>query len=364
MLNAFKPASTRIERNLWTKRSMCRASPGTSAIPSLELSYHRIKAATTWFDWHNDALARINEIRCSEASDPRRVKIAILDSGIELSQDTKELYDPEHTIRYKSWVDESTEWKDEVGHGTHLAVLLRKIAPNAIVHVARVFRKKPTKSSVTNIAKVNLKKRFTVFTAYSDQALEHAVNEWKVDIIVLSLGFGEKHKELSDAIVHAASKRVLIFAAASNDGKNRSDGIAWPAANHNVICVHSADGLGTRSSFTPSPRDSKRIMVLGECVKSAWPPHLNSAGDHKLMSGTSCAAPIAAGIAALVLDYARGFLSEQEWEDFRETTSMLRMFEKIRDEHSTDGYWWIKHWQWFDWNKDEGYIKGEIRSCI
>ena len=190
------------------------------------------------------------------------------------------------------------------------------------------------------------------------------MDDWKVDIIVMSFGFGEEYEQLDSAIQHAAYKKVLMFAAASNDGKNRPDGVAWPAKDNNVICVHSGDGHGSHSTFTPSPRDSMRIMVLGECIKSACPPHLKCDADHKLMSGTSCAAPIAAGIAALILDYARGFLDDQEWDKLRRTTSMLRMFERMKDEHSTDGYWWIKHWQWFDSNKSVGWIQGEIRGVL
>ena len=116
----------------------------------------RIKAAATWFEWHNDALSRIAQLRYSRASDARQVKIAILDSGIELSQDAEDMYDCEPRIRYKSFLDQDTKWKDEVGHGTHLAILLRKIAPNAVVHVGRVFKKEPTEGSANNIAEVKI----------------------------------------------------------------------------------------------------------------------------------------------------------------------------------------------------------------
>lgn len=83
------------------------------------------------------------------------MKIAILDSGIELSQDHMDMYDTERQMKYRSWVDSDTEWRDDVGHGTHLAILLRKIAPNAVVHVARVFKKKPDiQKSAQTIAEV------------------------------------------------------------------------------------------------------------------------------------------------------------------------------------------------------------------
>ncbi|KAF1941676.1 subtilisin-like protein [Clathrospora elynae] len=301
-------------------------------LPARQAKISRVKAALRWFEWHNDALARITGLRNSKISDTQRVKIAILDSGIELSQDNKDLYDTEPKIAYRSWVDQDTEWKDDAGHGRHLAVLLRKLAPNAAIHVVRVFKKKPTKNSASNIAK----------------AIRYVVDEGKVDMIVMSFGFGEEHEQLDNAIKHAAAKRVLMFAAASNDGKIRPDRVAWPAQDNNVIY----------------PQDSMRIMVLGECVNSAWSSQLKSDNDHNPMSGTFCATPIAAGIAALILDYARGFLTHEEWERLRRVSSMRRIFERMKDSRSRSEYWWIKYWAWFDPNRDEGWIQGEIRGAL
>ncbi|KAF2689750.1 hypothetical protein K458DRAFT_413999 [Lentithecium fluviatile CBS 122367] len=307
----------------------------------------KMNAATAWFKWHTDACVRIAKLRNPTICNAQRVKVAILDSGIQLSQMNKDIYNFEPSIQYRSWVGQDTEWRDSVGHGTHLATLIRKIAPDAIVHVGRVFEKRPSKNSIDSIA----------------QAIRYAVDEWQVDIIVMSFGFGEEHEQLYKAIQYAASKDVLMFAAASNDGKNRPGGIAWPASDPNVICVHSGDGDGTASTFTPDPQDSRRIMVLGECVKSAWTERLPPAGGHKLMSGTSCAAPIAAGVAALVLDYSRGFLSPAEWNRLRRIGSMRRVFESMTDRPG-GGYWWIKHWKWFDSKSSEGWIEGEIRRII
>lgn len=185
---------------------------------------------------------------------------------------------------------------------------------------------------------------------------------WKIDIVVMSFGFAKSDETLYQAIQHAAREGVLIFAAASNAGKNLPEGIAWPAREENVICVHSADGFGNRSAFTPSPKDNMRIMVLGEYIKSPWPEKLKSPENLKHMSGTSCAAPIAAGIAAVILDYARDFLNDDEWKSLRRVRSMRRMFEELRDTDNTEGYWWIKHWTLFTKDKEPVWIQEEIRS--
>ncbi|RSL89802.1 hypothetical protein CDV31_015804 [Fusarium ambrosium] len=284
----------------------------------------KVSSATKWLQWHNNALARIQADRlAASVPTPKRVKIAILDSGIDLSDDHRLLYNTDSQIIYRNWIDESQEWKDDVGHGTHLAILLRKIAPEAVIHVARVFKKKPSISrSADKIAK----------------AVMHAVDEWEADMIVMSFGFGVRHEVLENAIKHATAKDVLIFAAASNDGKNRPDEAAWPASRMDVFCVHSADGLGNPSTFTPSPQDNMRVMVLGESVLSAWPSKFKVQGDQKHMSGTSCAAPIAAGIAAVVLDYARGFLSEDEWRQFRSVTGGLNTGPCLTRDNKMLGY--------------------------
>jgi len=121
----------------------------------IKFNMNRAKLARKWFACHEDALARISQIRISEKSNARRVKIAILDSGIDLSQHQMEMYnDAQPQMVYRSWIDGDPIWKDEVGHGTHLAVLLRKMAPEAIIHVGRVYIKKPTWDSASTVAQV------------------------------------------------------------------------------------------------------------------------------------------------------------------------------------------------------------------
>ncbi|KAI3527046.1 pfs domain-containing protein, partial [Colletotrichum filicis] len=191
--------------------------------------------------------------------------------------------------------------------------------------------------------------------------LWHAVDTWKVNIIVISFGFTKSIAEIHQEIQRAAQHGVLVFAAASNGGNN--EGIAWPAREDNVICVHSADGHGNRSPFTPIAEGNSRLMTLGECVSSSWPPKLNSSQPgRQVMSGTSCAAPIAAAIAAIVLDYARDFLSDTEWAGLCRASAMRRMLEGIsQNKVHHGGYCWIRHWKLFDLSRTAEGIKDEIR---
>lgn len=194
------------------------------------------------------------------------------------------------------------------------------------------------------------------------QAIQYATDTWKVDIIVMSFGFEEEQQSIRDAIEHAAREGVLIFAAASNDGHNNAYGAAWPARAKEVICVHSGTVYGRPSEYTPGPRDGQRIMVLGEYVKSAWPEQIpDTSGGYKYMSGTSCAAPIAAGIAATVLYYSRSFLEPADWKKVHRTDCMRRIFERMKD--NSENYWWILPWKLFS-EDEELWIRTEIKRAL
>jgi hypothetical protein len=188
-------------------------------------------------------------------------------------------------------------------------------------------------------------------------------------MIVMSFGFEkEQDSEIEEhsilkAIRHAHNNGITIFAAASNDGNNRPDHVCWPARALEVICVHSGTGTGQSSWFTPGSHDNQRIMVLGECIKSAWPPRLQSEKNVKFMSGTSCAAPIAAGIAAIVLDYARQVLPEEEWKRLRRVDCMQRMLERMKDDRVRN-YWWIRPWDFFSKENTSEWIRDEMKKAI
>ena len=120
----------------------------------------------------------------------------------------------------------------------------------------------------------------------------------------MSFGYRSIVPMVDDVINDYASK-VLMFAAASNCGGNAS--ISWPARHDNVISIFATDAEGNFYSKNPTPRDdSSNFAVLGSSIQGHWPSHLVDGPDslqHK--SGTSCAAPIAAGIAGVIIDLMR-----------------------------------------------------------
>ena len=224
----------------------------------------------------------------------RRVKIAILDSGVVQSGTKAPALTRSPRVKAGKQLDKSLPWNEDVdGHGTHAVGLIRKICPYADVYVYRVLE------SHASLSKKPLSKKLVA------EALADAVIK-KVDIVSISLGWKEDNdRELQEAIEHAKKHSVLLFAAGSNDGVR--GGMAYPARADEAIAIDAADGYGSPSIFNSHRGTDKiRFTVLGEAVKSAYPKDLGSdEPGWRRMSGTSCATPIAAGIAGLILEFAR-----------------------------------------------------------
>ncbi len=87
-----------------------------------------------------------------------RVKIAILDTGIDLRHDAfKDQYPNGRVKKVEDFVRIGGTGADVHGHGTHCAALLRKVAPEADIYIARVAVGRGNKSELrpVNVVKVS-----------------------------------------------------------------------------------------------------------------------------------------------------------------------------------------------------------------
>ncbi|KAH8742705.1 putative subtilisin [Diaporthe sp. PMI_573] len=280
-------------------------------------SHAEIKGYLTWKAKYKDVYKQFIDPYL-ESLPTSAVKIAVLDSGVDDTHTSLET----GQIQTK-WNWTSTKFKrsapDRDGHGTFCASLIIDYAPDAELYIAKIAKEEPSPPAVVA------------------EAIRKAVDDWKVDIISMSFGYPtnqvEGYKELENAILYAHSKNVLMFTAASNSGANLDR--AYPARDQHVICIHSTTAEGDRSKFSPTALSHDiNLATIGEAVQSAWPVSLCDPKTNpdcvQSKSGTSYAAPIAVGIAAFLLQYARLHLADQA-DLLKRKSKMQEVFLKIAE---------------------------------
>ncbi|KIW11595.1 hypothetical protein PV08_10896 [Exophiala spinifera] len=231
--------------------------------------------------------------------DVPRVKVAVLDTGY----DPASIFfsEPERKIRIQRWKDfarrlpnqTKSAREDNDGHGTHVLSLVMTIAAAADVYVARVTQGRTARDlheACDSIAK----------------AIEHAAVKWDVDIVIMSFGYSETQPPIETAILRALLHkhgRILFFAGAANEGGNSLE--MFPARDDHVIAVRGTNEKGYPQEFNPPPSFSGPdcFMTLGKDVPGA--ALRRDGGGTVLRSGTSTSTPVAAGVAAMVLGYAK-----------------------------------------------------------
>lgn len=204
--------------------------------------------------------------------------------------------------------------EDWLGHGTHVAGLigargqpggLRGMAPGVTLRAYRVFGKEA--GSATNYAVLK-----AMLRAAADGC----------DIVTLSLAGREADAIVQEAIAEARDRGMLVVIPAGN-GRRKS--VAYPAAFDGAVAVSA---LGLRGAFPegslpeseidPAAPDGGGAFVaassnVGTRVSLAAPGvgvlSTLPGGRYGPMSGTSMAAPVAAGAAACLLSRAPDVLA-------------------------------------------------------
>jgi subtilisin family serine protease len=129
------------------------------------------------------------------------------------------------------------------------------------------------------------------------RAIRRAVDE-KADVINLSLnGPADNVSELRAAIAYAEQKNVVVVCAANNDNARPDATTPYPAGYPTVLAVASTNQQDRHSQFSHSG-SFVDIAAPGEKVEVVTP--INGDKRFHIVDGTSYAAPIVAGVAALV----------------------------------------------------------------
>jgi thermitase len=231
----------------------------------------------------------INAEAAWDVSKGTGIKVAILDTGIDLSHPDI----ASKVVGQKIFVTSSID--DRFGHGTHVAGILAANTNNG-----------------QGVAGVCPDCQLLIGKAMDDNGLgdtsviSQAIT-WAADsgakVINLSEGGDVLTQTQQDAVNYALSKGAVVVAAAGNNGSNQK---FYPAAMSQVVSVGAVDNNDQLTSFS-NFGTWVSVAAPGQDIYSTLPTKnyaMQNIETLKLnydyLSGTSMAAPIVSGIAALV----------------------------------------------------------------
>lgn len=217
---------------------------------------------------------------------PTGVRVAVIDSGVNVKHPwlknnivaigdlTGAIEDPWGSAAAED-PDKNEMWFDGIGHGTHVAGIIRQNYPSVQIVVAKALNN----SGLAN-------------DPWIARAITWAV-DMDVDVINLSLGGISNSRVMREAVDLAVSRGIIVVAAAGNSGHDGSPTF-YPAAWPGVVAVAAVDETGEATYFS-NRGDYIDIAAEGSQIVSA-----SRAGGLVKLSGTSMAAPKVAAVLAKI----------------------------------------------------------------
>jgi flagellar hook assembly protein FlgD len=206
-----------------------------------------------------------------------KITVAVVDSGVQI--DHPELAG-KIVSPYNAVTGKTDFTPDE--HGTHVAgIIAASINKKGIAGIAPNVKIMPV-----NVFSGSIASAYDVASGIY-YAVDHEAN-----IINLSLGSFYYSNLLDDAVQYAASKGVIIIAAAGNSNTYQE---TYPAALDSVLGISATDDKDVITYFS-NYGDYIDFAAPGQTIYSTVP---NS--SYESLDGTSMAAPVVSGVAALIL---------------------------------------------------------------
>jgi serine protease AprX len=261
--------------------------------------------------------------------DGEGVTVAVIDSGIAKVADFNVKVkggSPSRILRQMSFSPDSTTVNDVYGHGTHVAGIIGgngKISRGDIIGVAPKVNLVSLKISdeqgmayesdtvaamqwvlenkeTFNIRVVNLSVNSTMEQSYHTSPMNAAAEIlWFNSIVVVaSAGNNEVGSGLDSINTAPANDPFIITVGASDEGQT-------PDKGDDIVAVYSAhgtttDGYGKPDIIAPG-QDIISLLSLNSTWSYEHPLRVLGNGDYFRLSGTSMAAPMVTGAAALLL---------------------------------------------------------------
>ena len=230
------------------------------------------------------APAVVNAAEAWDTAGDRDVTIAVVDQGIAL--DHPDLRTAIAADAGRDFVDDDDDPSPDSltteGHGTHVAGIAAAETDND-TGIAGI-------SDARLLSVRALSEEQWGYTADIADGIQWAADNG-ADVINFSLGGGGYSETMHAAVEYATQKGALLVAAAGNNGGSPK----YPAAYDECIAVSALDPDGSLASYS-STGSAIELCAPGTNVLSTRPNDGYGRG-----SGTSMAAPVVSGVAALVL---------------------------------------------------------------
>jgi len=271
---------------------------------------------------HEDALSILNPIQ--------EVIVAVCDSGVNYNHPTlresiwtnnEEVMDGidndgngyiDDLYGYDFYYNDSMPMDDD-GHGTHVAGLISGYEMGVANGIAKIMPLKAGTSKGYDVGSII-------------ECISYATQK-EADIINLSLG-GNGANRIIELVIEKANEKGILIVAAAGNGDARGQGVnnditpVFPASyqSTNIFAVASVEENGSLTSYSNFGENSVDIAAPGgyetndtpteRQLLSAYIP--NPEGVYlQPLSGTSMAAPVVAGAAAMMLSEFPETLPEQ-----------------------------------------------------
>ena len=286
------------EENLERTRQALEADPNVAAV---DYNYvGRLQAVTNdplvGQQW---GLSRVKAPRAWGTATGVDTVIAVLDSGAQMNHpDLNGAYLDQWDYFHNDAVAE-----DDMGHGTHVSGVAAAFTNNG-----RGIAGTAPDAFLFNY-KVCTKQQGCPLSAQIPAITDAA--DMGADVINMSLaGYGRSDAQ-ARAVNYAWNSGTVVVAAAGNDATNQP---AYPAAYTNAIAVSGTDYQNGDSDFSnygtwvdvaaPAGELQGTLSAARYQILSTYPTYFNSSG-YVSLSGTSFAAPMVSGVAALLASQNR-----------------------------------------------------------
>jgi subtilisin len=209
------------------------------------------------------------------------ISVAIIDTGIDINH--KDL----NVAGGISFVDYTTNYNDDNGHGTHIAGIIGAldnkigivgVAPNVDLYSVKVLDNNGN-GKYSNVIK----------------GIDWAIKN-NIKIISMSIGGTEESKAFEKAAKIAYRQGILLVASAGNYGYFNNDSVTIPAKYNSVISVGAINSENQRWEFSSRGKELD-LMAPGVDILST-----TLGGGYGLNTGSSMAAAYVTGVAALIME--------------------------------------------------------------